>query len=305
MSAPHKEREHSKFSASGSERWLNCSASVALEEKCPPQDDNQWTLEGTLAHEVLERRLNAQPVPDDNFDITPEMVNFVEMAVKEIKRIQKQTGGELIVEKRIHQDFIHPEMFGTCDAIIVQPFGTLHVLDFKYGQGHVVSAEENTQLIQYALGAAHLHDWNFQDVELHILQPRSGKSWHKSWKLSCRELRDKWLPIWQKGVARVESGKGKPFEGSWCHWCRAKFICPTKQEKNANKITNVFLNTPLERGNYGEEKSQKESKEKSAVKEKGEGKSQNTRKKESGGQSFRKYDRNKAGRAARAFGGKL
>ena len=39
------ERAHSKLPASGSVRWLNCAASVALEEKSPPSPDTPWSLE--------------------------------------------------------------------------------------------------------------------------------------------------------------------------------------------------------------------------------------------------------------------
>ena len=268
MKKGHKERAHSKFSASGSERWLHCAASVALEESSPPSPDNAWAAEGTLAHEILELRLKGQNLPTDNFDVTDEMVGFVQMAARKIEIIEFESQGNLTVEGRIYQSAIHPEMFGTCDAVVVQDFGTLHIIDFKYGQGHIVDPVENTQLIQYALGYAEKFNWNFYDVELHIMQPRSGKNWHKSWKITCRELHDKWLPIWVKGVERVERNDAPPFEGAWCHWCRAKTICPAKQEKNANKISEIFKQTPIERKNNGKkEESKKEDCEEKGGKE--------------------------------------
>jgi hypothetical protein len=71
------------------------------------------------------------------------------------------------------------------------------------------------------------------------------------------ELKNKWLPLWVKGVARVEAGGTKPFAGHWCHWCRAKNICPVKQESRVEKVANYFNNQPLEGGENGiEEKSE-------------------------------------------------
>lgn len=243
----HQERAHSKFSASGSERWLNCAASVALEEQAPPSADNFWSREGTLAHEVLEAMLNRRRLPED-FDVTETMIGHVERVVKKIRAIQAAEGGGLFVERKVFASFIHPEMFGTCDAFITGEDGTLHVIDFKYGAGHIVKAEKNTQLIQYALSIAESYDWGFDQVKMWIMQPRAGKEWFNSWLISMRDLREVWLGLWHKGVARVESGRAKPYAGAWCHWCRARSICPVKQEKRAEKIADVFNSKPLKKG---------------------------------------------------------
>jgi hypothetical protein len=253
--ASHKERAHSKYSASGSEKWLNCPASVALEEQSPPSADTPWSLEGTLAHEILEQYLKAKLNPKDlsealvyleMLEKTPvEMQDYVEMAGDRMLKIAKEAGAVLISEQRIYNTIIDEEMFGTTDGAVVQHFGTLHIIDFKYGKGHIVSPEKNTQLLQYALGYAEKFNWNFYDVKLHILQPRSGEGWHKTWGLTMRELKDFWLPIFKKGVARTKSSVAKSFEGNWCYWCRAKAICPVKRETSLNEIASMFESNPL------------------------------------------------------------
>ncbi len=256
-----KDREHSKFSASGSERWLNCSASVELEEKSPPSKDTVWSLEGTQAHDLLEKWLNTLIYPGNEFgekeiwraalkECPPKMIIHIRETVFAIQRIWKQTGGELFSEQRISQSFIHPEMFGTGDVSIVQLFGELHIIDLKYGQGHIVNPVGSTQLIQYALGIAYKYDWNFEKVIVHIMQPRAGKNWHKFWTLPIRDLKGYWLKHFQAGVAKVESPNPEATPGNWCYWCRAKAICPAKKEAHAGKVTDIFKNTPL-KGNYG------------------------------------------------------
>ena len=249
----HGERAHSKFSASGSERWLKCPASVALEEAAPPSIDTFWSKEGTLAHEVLEKVLARQEF-DLPFDVSREMLEHVNAVAAKIRAIHKASGGVLLFETRVFASFIHEEMFGTCDAIIAGANGILHIVDFKYGAGHVVDAKENTQLIQYALSAAESYDWDFTHVSMHIMQPRGGGEWHKRWTITIKELKEFWLPLWVSGVARVERGHNKPFPGSHCHWCRAKnFNCSAKMEMRQEKISNVFESNPLpkEKINHG------------------------------------------------------
>lgn len=259
MSKPgeHAERAHSKFSASGSERWLNCAASVALEEMSPPSPDSPWSKEGTKAHEVLEQLLVfGKPL----FYPEQEMLKHCRKAAGYIKHaatLECNNSGFLLVEKRVYNSEIHDEMFGTCDAIIVRHGISIHIIDFKYGAGHVVDPEENTQLIQYALGVAEAYDWNFRTVKMTILQPRAGNDWAKTWEISAKELKTKWLPLWKKGVARVERGDAKPFPGSWCHWCRAKAICPAKLEKKFNDVKNRF--SDLTEGNANGKKENKKS----------------------------------------------
>jgi hypothetical protein len=257
----HKEREHSKFSASGSERWLNCAASVALEEISPPSEDSPWSREGTLAHEVLECLLLKKPLPKDS-KITNIMIGHCKRAADKIREIKGIDGGRLWVEKKWYALYIHDEMFGTCDAVIASPGGTLHIIDFKYGQGHIVDVNENTQLIQYALSVAEDYAWNFDSVKMWILQPRAGENWSPSWEITIKELKEKWLPLWEKGVARVEADNNKPFPGSWCHWCRAaKAHCPAKAAKRVDKVVDAFKEADgisVERKTNGKEKSKKE-----------------------------------------------
>jgi hypothetical protein len=238
-----KDKQHSKFSASGSERWLKCAFSVQAEEGLE-SPDTVWSIEGTFAHAVLERWLRAELEPmsfdrqvslEEILEITSvEMAQYVTKAGKKFLEIAAEAETDLIVERRVNQKFIHPEMFGTTDGGVPELFGTLHVIDFKYGAGHVVDPEENTQLIQYALGLAYEFNWNFDKIRMHIVQPRgSVKKWHKYWEIEQRELKEYWLPIWRKGVARVLKGNNKPFEGPWCHWCKAPKAgrCPAKSKK--------------------------------------------------------------------------
>lgn len=278
----HAIRAHSKFSASGSERWLNCSASVALEEKAPPEQESPWAMEGTEAHEVLEALFKIALRPQllklfkAAHQLKDPMVAYGLQAVNVVLETAKTlVEPEYLVEVRVHNNEIHEEMFGTVDAALAEVFGTLHVFDYKYGKGHVVDAEKNTQMIQYALGLAERYEWNFEKVVVHILQPRGGNNWHKQWELTIDELKS-YRELWKKGVKRVEMGGTKPFPGSWCHWCKAKTICPALREKGVQRVQTMFEENPIQT------KGTKHGKQKESAKiqsKKGQGKKESYKKK--------------------------
>ena len=269
-------RAHSKYSASGAERWLNCSAAVALAEGLPDVD-TEASLRGTLAHKVLERIMLLL--------LAGELVSFrmfktwkgVDRAMYEdalnaanfILGIGKDLQAEVRVETRVYLKFIHPEMFGTFDGAVIDYFATLHVFDFKYCT-HLVSPRKNMQMLFYALGMAHRFKWNFEKVRLWIIQPRArGYDGPTYWDISISELR-KFEKVFADGVKRVGT-KPQFKEGDWCFFCKAKKICPLKIETKRSKTIDLFKSVPLieqkeVRPNGKKEKSSKEVKSKAEEK---------------------------------------
>ena len=251
MAKNHAERAHSKFSASGSERWFNCPGSVELSEGRPDKS-SKWALEGTQAHEVLET-LMGDALEHDLRKVSPglsavlmisnpkEMIKLGALAANFILSLHKQTpDSDAIVETRVYLDFIHPEMFGTFDGAVIDYFGTLHVFDYKYGSGMAVSPKENLQMIFYGIGLAHKYNWNFKRVRLWIIQPRiKGYDGPLFWDISTKELRA-YVGKFERAVERVETRPDELREGSWCHWCKAKSICPLKTQKRMNEAVQIF-----------------------------------------------------------------
>lgn len=268
MAQAHGERAHSKFSASGAERWFNCPGSVAASEGIEDKASS-YALEGTLAHEVLEVYLNSLisgdpgPLP---LGTNLEMRNLAYQSAQFIFNMHKsRPGSELLVENKTYLDFIHPEMFGTYDSSIVDYFATLDVFDFKYGQGHSVSPVENLQMIFYGLGLGYKHKFNFKSVRLWIDQPRvRGYDGPLFWELPIRKLMS-YQKVFEEAVERVIKSPYTFVEGDWCHWCKGKKKCPLKNEKRILQAQTIFNTEPLE-VNRGEEKDQKESNEKEVLK---------------------------------------
>lgn len=245
MTKNHAERAHSKFSASGAERWFNCPGSVELSEGLPDKA-NVWSLEGTEAHEVLEKVLLAMiqgTEPDRRFlggvAVPADMSRHAFAAAGFMYGLHQRTPeSEILVETRVYLDFIHPEAFGTFDGAVVDYFGTLHVFDYKYGMGPV-SPKNNLQMIFYAIGLAHRFQWNFKRVRMWIIQPRiRGYDGPVFWEIGILELRA-WVKAFRLAIERVEK-HARLNEGPWCHWCKAKGICPVKAETKIQQAQLVF-----------------------------------------------------------------
>lgn len=241
----HKERAHSKFSASGAERWFKCPGSVPLSEGLPDKE-TEASLLGTKCHELLEKRLRGEPIGLDP-SITPTMLSHSKTAANYIIGMKERAGdlSHLMVEERVFLNFIHPEAFGTLDAAVIGHFDRLNIIDFKYGK-HLVSPVENLQLIFYALAVAHKYDFNFETVRLTIIQPRVyGYDGPSFWELGILELKD-WVEKFQRAVERVEARPMQFAEGDHCFFCKAKVRCPLKQKRRQQKSVDAFLEEPID-----------------------------------------------------------
>lgn len=66
----------------------------------------------------------------------------------------------------------------------------LHIIDLKYGQGIVVEAERNPQMMLYALGALNIFDglYDIRTVSMTIYQPRRENI--STWSISVADLKD-------------------------------------------------------------------------------------------------------------------
>lgn len=225
-----EEKKHAKYSASGSHRWLECPGSVELCSRAPAQKESKYAKEGTDAHACLEWILTngtlSRKWPD-------EMYQHAHAAAKVIWEMQRESAdAPLFVEQKISLEFIAPEMFGTADAVIAEPFGTLTVIDFKYGAGIVVDPKDNTQMLYYALGVAHAHDYNFEKVRLVIIQPRAEHDGGivREHIFPIEELM-MWEEFFRRGVEACEDPLAPLKAGEHCRFCPAAAICPEISSK--------------------------------------------------------------------------
>lgn len=237
---------------------MNCPGSVSLSEGIV-QKPSVWAQEGTEAHEVLESFMMAEidwcPETEQKLhDILKgkphEMIEHARNATRFITDLHTlNRGSEIQVETRISLPFIHEAMFGTFDGAVIDHFGTLHVFDYKYGAGVPVSPgtlkNPNLQMSFYGMGLAHAHQWNFKNVRLWIIQPRvAGYEGPLYLEMRTEQLQSM-VEVFRSGVRRVENNPDEYVEGSHCHWCPAKSICPLKREMKNDKARSIFSINPI------------------------------------------------------------
>ena len=219
----HSKRAHALLSASSAHRWLACPPSAVLAEKYP-QQDTDFTREGTLAHEVAEWVASGKskkgPCLDKGLDdgVTAEMLEHARSYADYIQEQIKSSDAHVLLEQRVDFSPWVPDGFGTCDCIILQG-DTMDVIDYKYGQGVQVDAKDNPQLRLYALGALNDYGIAFEikKVRMHIFQPRLNNITQDS--MTAKQLL-KWADKTVKPTAgKAAIGAGEPQAGEHCKFC--------------------------------------------------------------------------------------
>lgn len=137
-----------------------------------------------------------------------------------------------------------PDGFGTGDCIIAAD-KLLHIIDFKYGQGVLVNAEENPQMMLYALGALRLFDslYDIETVSMSIFQPRRENV--STWSISVKALNE-WAEntLIPKALLAF-SGEGEYHPGAWCQFCKAAVKCRARAEEKLQLAKYEFAQPPL------------------------------------------------------------
>jgi hypothetical protein len=189
-----------------------------------PATATEFTLEGTQAHEVAELVASGKTIYQYSDDAN-EMIDCAAAYRDYIQELIHDDSAVVLLEQRLDFSPWVPDGFGTGDCIIIQG-NRLDVVDYKYGKGVAVSAENNSQMRLYGLGA--LNDfgdiYEIHEVGMHIFQPRLNSI--STEVLTTRELLDWGEDV--KPIAKLASqGKGDYCSGEHCRFCPHAGQCPT------------------------------------------------------------------------------
>jgi len=242
---------HSKLGASSTHRWFHCPGSVAAIEALGPGSNKSSSFadDGTLAHDIAARCLKSGEdakayLGEADFandaEFKEEDAAAVQVYLDAIRKEIDELGlrgtkpGQVLIEERFHLAEVHPDFFGTTDCTLIGR-DQAQVWDYKHGAGIIVSVENNTQLMQYAVGALYgTEAWNVDafPVELNICQPRVyGVEPVRSWWTSVGALKQWLVDGWLAAAARTEND---PFlqPGTWCNrtFCPNRLTCPAVKE---------------------------------------------------------------------------
>lgn len=245
-------KKHSILPPSGSHRWLNCTPSARLEQEFE-DNESEAAKEGTAAHALCEHKLkkalrmrSRRPVSDYDSDEMEECSDaYVDFIMEQVEAAKQHCKDPIVLVEQ-HLDFSSyvPDGYGTGDCIIISD-GRLHIVDFKYGMGVLVGAEDNPQMKLYALGALELYDalYDIKEVSMTIFQPRRENV--STWTVPVTELKD-WAENVLKPKAQMAyNGEGEYLPGEWCTFCRAAVRCRARAEEKLKLAQSEFRLPPL------------------------------------------------------------
>ncbi len=236
---------HALLSPSAAHRWINCTAAPRLEADVEDKG-SEFAAEGTLAHAYCAQKLKAflgLPTEDEAKEIaelndryhTGEMDEYTDtyktIVLEKYNAARAKTKDALLlIETRLDFSEYVPDAFGTADAIIIAD-GTMEVIDFKYGKGVKVSAEDNPQMKIYALGAYEKFSFEYKidRVRMTIIQPRIEN--FSEWELSVSELMAWTDSVLTPKAQQAYKGDGPQVPGDWCQFCKVKSSCRALTQK--------------------------------------------------------------------------
>ena len=247
-------KTHAILSASSSHRWLNCPPSARL---CETYEDkgSDYAAEGTDAHSLCEYKLRkalGMGAVDPSEHLTwyneemEDCANGYADYILELVEAAKETCADpvILIEQRVDFSRWVEQGFGTSDAIIISD-GTLRVIDYKHGLGVLVEADNNPQMMCYALGALELFDaiYDIDTVAMTVYQPRRQNV--STFEMSKDDLY-RWAEEVLKPTAELAfAGDGNFLCGEWCGFCKAKHECRARAEANLMLAQYDFKLPPL------------------------------------------------------------
>jgi len=260
---------HAKLSASGAKKWLNCPPSAELEQGFP-NSSSVYADEGTHAHSLgelkiyeslklpftgekkynkmkimrlLDKAMGNSFYCEEMNEATQEYADLV--FSKYAEALQKTKDAVILLEERLDFSRWVPQGFGTGDVVIVSD-GCIEIIDLKYGKGVPVDADENPQMMLYALGAVAKYEllYDLSNVKMTICQPRLDS-------VSTYEMSVVELLVWGEEYVKPRAKMAIKGEGEYspgedtCRWCRAKATCKARADENLKLMKYEFRRDPL------------------------------------------------------------
>lgn len=226
--------EHSNVvGGSSAKRVINCPGSVVLVQKMPRQPSSKYAAEGTALHTCIDRLVNDDTltVPMllgktvDGVVITEDHIEKLSYAIQALDTIDPAMTLRYVTEVRVGFGDLLPGVFGSTDLIGKQGRRAV-VLDWKFGDGVMVDAEENMQGMFYAAAAMRTPEtqWVFNgvdEIEIIIVQPPYTRRWVTT-PARVAEFEAELV----RAVKRSRLPDAPLSVGDHCRWCTAKPICP-------------------------------------------------------------------------------
>lgn len=240
---------HAVYSPSQIPRILRCPASVMESLKVPPPKSSSYAERGTLLHKMVE--VLFEHGPEDLHELVKDgtIERFEEQYVLSCRdytnlilaTIDKEDEYEIGTELEVNlKEWGLPEIWGTTDLLIdARAQGVVHVVDWKFGSGVTVYANDNAQAMAYAAGAIGFPAADDLEVHIHICQPPVNH--YDEAVMTYGELKewvfDKLTPGIE--IARKPDAPYVPGEQQ-CRFCPAAMICRARRDAAHEKAAEIF-----------------------------------------------------------------
>ena len=224
--------QHSNIvGGSSAKRVMACPGSVALVQKMPPKPSNSHADQGTLLHNAISAILEDQSVDVIGTQYKDQVLTQdlydekIMVGLSLLDEVDPEKTMEYEVETRVGFGDLLPGVFGSTD-LMGRIGSKAIILDWKFGTGVAVSAEENEQLMFYAAASMRTPEaqWVFDgatEIELIIIQPPEIKRWTTTRARIEQFERDLVKAVTAAGLADAPLKNG-----DHCRWCNAKPVCP-------------------------------------------------------------------------------
>lgn len=228
-----------------------CAPSVAA-TKGIPDVDSDYSLEGSAAHE-LAKICREKDITTDSYgwdyvgvkgaggkslnrQIDKEMREHVQSFIDYVNSLE----GDDLNEMRVRYEKYVPGGYGTLDAAKLKDRHAA-IIDLKYGKGVQKYAENNPQLLLYALGVYLEFNWlyDFDTFDLTVFQPRLdhvdtwtvGKDYLLQW--AEKEL----VPAYKRTL-----DPKAPFVpgATQCQFCKIKATCKARANAVFEAVVDQF-----------------------------------------------------------------
>jgi len=215
---------------STAKRVMNCPGSVALVAQAPAMPSSTYADKGTMLHTAISEYLlgwdNVIGTTYEGHTLDQEMYDEkIQPALNLLDELDRDGLMKMAVETRVGFGSYLPGAFGSCD-LLGRLGDTAYVIDWKFGDGIAVSAENNEQLMYYAAAAMRTKEsaWVFNGatkIVCAIIQPPVLRQWETTPARIKQFERDLKRAV---KVSALPDAKLNP--GSHCRFCPAKPTCP-------------------------------------------------------------------------------
>lgn len=246
------ETGHAAVSPSQLYRLLECPGSLQLGLKAPVQPSSQYAIDGTTQHDGVSDVLNGTIAKEElefieifKPGMVENMLTCIDYINRTIRKFDKDTWTLKVETKGSMVDWGFASIYGTADVILdgfIDGKRHVFVIDWKFGSGVPVFAEDNDQGLAYA-GCVIKPNENTPIEAIHICIVQPPLNYEGEWMITHNDLSD-WV------FGRLTTNLAKCFENpdvfrpgiKQCKFCPAgqAMMCEHKHLAVQKEAENVF-----------------------------------------------------------------